>query len=86
MWKLFDLLESRKYISGENQEATTPSSLPQTKQRSFLVILTITCAAITVEASSTLAGELSSLSRATHSVGVTTVSSCETWVLLWLPS
>lgn len=28
--KRFDLLESRKCISGENREATTPSALPQT--------------------------------------------------------
>lgn len=61
------------------------------KQRCFFgvaswLILTITCAAITIEADRTLAGELISLSGSAHSVGVTAVSSSETRVLLWLPA
>lgn len=50
------------------------------------LLLTITCAAIAVEASCTLTAELSSLLGSAHRVGVTAVSSGETGVLLWLSS
>lgn len=50
------------------------------------VILTITCAAIPVEASRALTGKLTFLSRSAYGVGVTAMSSSETWILLLLPS
>lgn len=53
---------------------------------SHAVILTIACAAIPVEASRALTGELTFLSRSAYGVGVTAVSSSETWILLLLPS
>lgn len=61
------------------------------KQRLFFCIIsyvshTIAGAAVTVEANSTLAGELGPLSWSANSVGVAAMSSSETWVLLWLSS
>lgn len=53
---------------------------------SHAVILTITCAAIPVEASRALTGKLTFLSRSAYGVGVTAMSSSETWILLLLPS
>lgn len=73
----------------EKQEATTPSLMPQTMiffECISNVIHTIAGAAVTIEASRTLAGELGRLSSSANSVGVTAVSSSETWVLCWLSS
>lgn len=53
---------------------------------SHAVVLTITCAAIPVEASRALTGKLTFLSRLASGVGVTAVSSSETWILLLVPS
>lgn len=50
------------------------------------LINVIARATVTIEASSTLAGEVGPLSRSTNSVGVAAVSSSETWVLRWLSS
>lgn len=49
------------------------------------MVLTMTYASVAVKASSTLTGELVSLSSPAHGVGVTAVPPSETWVLLRLP-